>query len=41
MPYNGNVTLNGNVSLWWGHDEDVLLPALSCIGGGGGTRFRA
>lgn len=23
MPYNGNVTLDGNVSLWWNHDEDV------------------
>ena len=23
MPYNSKVTLNGNVSLWWGHDSDV------------------
>mmetsp|Transcript_15382 Transcript_15382/g.34387 ORF Transcript_15382/g.34387 Transcript_15382/m.34387 type:complete len:311 (-) Transcript_15382:255-1187(-) len=23
MPYNAKVRLDGNVSLWWGHDDDV------------------
>ena len=23
MPYNAKIKLDGNVSLWWGHDADV------------------
>ena len=27
MPYNARVPLDGNVSLWWGHDADVAATA--------------